>query len=1327
MDEPGAGQRAVAKAGSTVLQAGRDVISGNVFVGRFARLRDVWLDPTPVFDEVDVDQFVGRKWLADAIERFMRGRDRGYVVVEAPAGLGKTAFAAWLARRHGWPCHFTRRRKGRLSAVALRNLAAQLIARYDLAEQFAPGGMLPETAGEPGWFDHVLRAARAAAAGERIVLVVDGLDEAEHVDGDLPLGLPSSLPAGVFLIITCRVGTDLSALRQPWTALSIEAEDRRNTNDLRSYLVATARERPLAALLDGSGMSAELFAGRLAAQCGGVWVYLRYVLDELRLGLRSVDDLDRLPVDLVHYYLESLGASSDRAGWTDLRLPVLATLAAIAEPVPVATLTGLAGLPDARAVADLCHGRLRPFLTTIAAGDDVLYGIYHASLREFMTNGPSEHDLDTLRTTTRELATATRRAHDSIANRYLAEFGGLANGLPTLSDDLDLAAVDRQYPRRHLAFHLEHAGRTDDLHRLLAIEHDTPRRGSRNLWFDVHDQAGRLSEYLDDLRRARRLAALDTDAQIQAGVPATGLGRELYYAVIIATVTALTAHVPVPLLVRMVATGQWTAARGAEHARNLHDPGTRAHALTDLLDLLPPAERPVVAAEALAAARASVDGAEQIWLLRRLRPKLGPEDREHVLAEMLDVADAIPEAVARAVALFEVGLDIPEPLRRRVLPQAVTIATGIADTDARADLLATIARRAPDFLTGQVLDAAATIEDSEDRAYVLVVLAPRLPRHRLPEALAIARGIAQPDSRSWAIGVLAGMRLAEEHDLVAEAERDAHTAEEPGDRAWALCLLADVVNDRQHRAALLENALAAAREVELGTSLRAQRLTQIARRLDEAAVREEALTAVRATANAPTRCRLLHQLATTIDEPPARDAMLVEVLGEVRQLGNDDVVELVAEITPSLPATLFPQVLEVVGALSDQYQRGWLLGVITERLPAELVTEAVAAARSVSHEFGRAQLLGEIAARLPQDPGQYAEEALASAEAITSTYFRALAFADLAVNQPHQRAHLLARALVTARTAEGFPRIRLLKRLAVHVEPGALVSLRSEALAATRSMRDPLDRAQALTLLVPHLPGRLRAEVLPEAVAATLDMTPEYQRGAMLGVLAGLSSGAQRAALLDRALTTLQHMPTAAPPIAKFTRRAARLARFLPQRLVLGLLTSFLEANIDEVARTAATAKAASILRRFPEKLIADGIDALHTLPASLNITPELAAIAIHLPPSLRDRALTEALTPARETRAARRRALQQAQHVRTTAPAEDDLTLLRRCIENVELNDCLSVLAAAVPTVHELADDRTLHSLIRSVRTVERWWYQRTGTNRLSQAGCAANARPTS
>jgi hypothetical protein len=137
--------------------------------------------PGPGFEEVQVERFVGREWLLAPVGRFLDAHDRGYVVVQADAGLGKTMLAAWLAYTRGWACHFTRRRKGRVAVTALRNLAAQLIARYELGDRFAPGGMLPEVAGEPGWFEQVLRAAAGAArpAGGRVVLVVDGLDEAE--------------------------------------------------------------------------------------------------------------------------------------------------------------------------------------------------------------------------------------------------------------------------------------------------------------------------------------------------------------------------------------------------------------------------------------------------------------------------------------------------------------------------------------------------------------------------------------------------------------------------------------------------------------------------------------------------------------------------------------------------------------------------------------------------------------------------------------------------------------------------------------------------------------------------------------------------------------------------------------------------------------------------------------------------------------------------------------------------------------------------------------------------------------------------------------------
>jgi len=200
----GARAEGVRPGQGTVIQAGGNVITGDVFVGRFARLRDKWLDPAPVFEDVQVKQFIGRAWLLEQLDAFLVTHDRGHVVVQADAGLGKTALAAWLAHSRNWPCHFTRGRNGQVGLTALGNLAAQLIARYELGDQFAPQGMLPDTAGEPGWFEQVLQACAdaARATGGHVVIVVDGLDEAEVVKGALPLGLPVLLPRGAFIVAT---------------------------------------------------------------------------------------------------------------------------------------------------------------------------------------------------------------------------------------------------------------------------------------------------------------------------------------------------------------------------------------------------------------------------------------------------------------------------------------------------------------------------------------------------------------------------------------------------------------------------------------------------------------------------------------------------------------------------------------------------------------------------------------------------------------------------------------------------------------------------------------------------------------------------------------------------------------------------------------------------------------------------------------------------------------------------------------------------------------------------------------------------------------------
>ena len=579
-----------AQAGRDVFTAGRDVTvnktvanygslaSGSVPVA--AAVRDAGL----VFSAARVAEFTGREWLLDCIDQFIQTTASGYVLVEAEAGMGKTAFAAWLARERGYVSHFSRYSGGRSVRAALENLSAQLIIRFGL-DDLAPGGMLPEWVQTPGGFEHVLSRAAALAreSGVPLVLVVDGLEEAEH-DGDgLPFGLPLLLPDGMHVICTDRTGTPLPTPEVPLLPLRIGKDDPRNLSDIRAFLAAAAHGE-LASRLAEAGISPASFTDLLARRCEGVWVYLRYVLEELRLGLRSADAIGDLPAGLRGYYADQVRRWQRDPSWEDCLLPLLATLGVAGEPLPAATLAALAGDLDIRAVRRLCDWTFRPLLATTRSEirGPVRYEVYHASFRQVLkaehtepvsSTGAIRYDLEALAD---QLGHATGRAHSRIADIYLSRFGGLAHGLPYLAAEPRSAGADDGYPLRHLARHLHHAGRTSDLHQLLAASQ--PKSGGQavNLWYAAHDAAECVSSYLDDLSRAQHIAATATDQALAHSRPAPSLGREIRYALISASIRTRATRISPELLGLLLGSGQWSPERSLDHARRLTDPVQKA-------------------------------------------------------------------------------------------------------------------------------------------------------------------------------------------------------------------------------------------------------------------------------------------------------------------------------------------------------------------------------------------------------------------------------------------------------------------------------------------------------------------------------------------------------------------------------------------------------------------------------------------------------------------------------------------------------------------------------------------------------------------------------
>src|SRR6476646_5124319 len=105
----------VVAAGTRSVAVGRDVIGtlitgdrNQVFIGHYERLRDHYLSPRETFARHDPDRFVGRKWLTDQVDEFLAQEKCGYFVLEADAGLGKSAFLTELVRTRRYLHHFVR-------------------------------------------------------------------------------------------------------------------------------------------------------------------------------------------------------------------------------------------------------------------------------------------------------------------------------------------------------------------------------------------------------------------------------------------------------------------------------------------------------------------------------------------------------------------------------------------------------------------------------------------------------------------------------------------------------------------------------------------------------------------------------------------------------------------------------------------------------------------------------------------------------------------------------------------------------------------------------------------------------------------------------------------------------------------------------------------------------------------------------------------------------------------------------------------------------------------------------------------------------------------
>lgn len=1137
-------------SGERSVVVGRDVINSIIntgdhnrfFIGDYVRLKDAYIEPWPVFERVNLDRFVGREWLLAEVDAFLRDHDRGYFVLEAEAGLGKTTFLAWLVKQRGYVHHFVELARGLEGVGAgLKNLGAQVVLAYHL-EAWEADGVLPGAAARPDYLARLLKlAATQRQDDEKVVLVVDALDEAGTPTGENVLGLPQVLPEGVYVIASQRpvaVALQVDAASTARRVFRLAAGSDENQADMRRYLEGAAMWSGIGAALRASGYSPEQFVETLMVKCRGVWIYLHYVIHEIERGERTPLDLDGLPDGMTQYYVRywRRWRDADEIAWYESYLPLLATLAAAQEAVSARRLREWTGVTLALPQFErLLNERWRPFLALSEAEEGTCYRYYHATLTEFF-GGQIEKTLlnEADATMSDELTQATQAAHGRLADRYLEAWGGMDDALPGLRDNEKRDFHDG-YGLRHLAAHLEGADRVNDLHGLLRLERaiqgdkDIPLRkgvggiwqaflwGARhqNVWYQAHEDASDMEHFRYDVTRAWRLVeALGSLSASDNGGPkhsATSsprpsvekdrtsmVGLQCRYALIVASLNSMAGHVPTALLGQMVARGVWSSAQGLMYARSAPQPIQRSRSLVELSARFPETERDAICREALKAIETITDPRTRAAMLAEIVPLLPPPLVPRNQYSAWSILEVLDDLEANGHLLFAMLPILSEHERTRVAENVLKLVeTGIEDENKRQLILEVLAPYLPEPLLRQALVIAQRLTGGFARGAGLAALVPYLSESLLTDAL----GIVRTHSDDWFTDLPTGYRSlllwqiaqrlneTDQPALIQEALATARTIQDDSGRVSSLMRIAPLLQDAR-QAEVLSEALTVARSIE-SAEHRAHALLEVAEGLSEESrhhVVREALAAAKATRDESFRTSVMARYLPTSQLPEVEKIAKSIPDKKERSLALTELVPYLAE---DRRPTVMQKALDSARSISRSHWES-IACELAPYLTLPLLQQSIRFAVELHDGYDRAIALAVLASRAsgwrPRQIDDLFRSAFKATMKINHEAERATAFVALCSNMPDSQFN---EALLVAQT---FREEMYIDFVWTELMPRLPQSLVPQALASARKMYSHLESSYGARWALKAVMGCLPRELTGEALALIQTLQDRYGR-----------------------------------------------------------------------------------------------------------------------------------------------------------------------------------------------------------------------------------------
>ena len=334
-----------------------------------------------------IKDFTGRGFVFEEIYEFLKTNRKGYFVLQAEPGVGKSAIMAacvvLLKRR--CVTHFNSKPDGIVSAKTfLENACIQLIEGFNLKDKYP---RLPENALENGNFlGRLLGEVSAKLGSKKLIFVVDALDEVdlkEQTSGSNVLYLPNDLPDNVYFIVSKRPELLPMPENDNYVLFDLMQHSAESVEDVKAYIHNFAKNSAgIENWIQPQNLSLEQFVRVLAERSKNNFMYLRYVLKEINSGTYRDVNLNDLPAGLEKYYYKHL----DRMDVKDKesrrrKLKVIYVLSRTRKPVSCELLANFAKEDelDVQDVLDGWEGFVRP-----SSENPPKYSIYHASFQRFL-------------------------------------------------------------------------------------------------------------------------------------------------------------------------------------------------------------------------------------------------------------------------------------------------------------------------------------------------------------------------------------------------------------------------------------------------------------------------------------------------------------------------------------------------------------------------------------------------------------------------------------------------------------------------------------------------------------------------------------------------------------------------------------------------------------------------------------------------------------------------------------------------------------------------------------------------------------------------------